>query len=59
MAKRLPKVCPFLVTVDLKLKWPELPRPTLYKQKSGKVEFMMRYNQEAIQHTIVRFCLAS
>ena len=29
MARRLPKVCPFLVTVDLKLKWPELPRPTL------------------------------
>ena len=25
MAKSLPKVCPFLVTVDLKLKWPELP----------------------------------
>ena len=29
MARSLPKVCPFLVTVDLKLKWPELPRPTL------------------------------
>ena len=25
MARSLPKVCPFLVTVDLKLKWPELP----------------------------------
>ena len=25
MARNLPKVCPFLVTVDLKLKWPELP----------------------------------
>ena len=31
MARSLPKVCPFLVTVDLKLKWPELPRPTLPK----------------------------
>ena len=30
MARSLPKVCPFLVTVDLKLKWPELPRPTLF-----------------------------
>ena len=30
MARSLPKVCPFLVTVDLKLKWPELPRPTLH-----------------------------
>ena len=29
MTRSLPKVCPFLVTVDLKLKWPELPRPTL------------------------------
>ena len=29
MARSLPKVGPFLVTVDLKLKWPELPRPTL------------------------------
>ena len=29
MGRSLPKVCPFLVTVDLKLKWPELPRPTL------------------------------
>ena len=29
MARSLAKVCPFLVTVDLKLKWPELPRPTL------------------------------
>ena len=25
MARSLPKVCLFLVTVDLKLKWPELP----------------------------------
>ena len=25
MARSLPKVRPFLVTVDLKLKWPELP----------------------------------
>ena len=25
MARSLPKVCPFLVTVDLKLKWPEYP----------------------------------
>ena len=25
MARSLPKVYPFLVTVDLKLKWPELP----------------------------------
>ena len=25
MARSLPKVSPFFVTVDLKLKWPELP----------------------------------
>ena len=30
MARSLPKVCPFLVTVDLKLKWPELPRGLNY-----------------------------
>ena len=30
MARSLPKVCPFLVTVDLKLKWPELPRGPNY-----------------------------
>ena len=30
MAISLPKVCPFLVTVDLKLKWPELPRGPNY-----------------------------
>ena len=41
MARSLPKVCPFLVTVDLKLKWPELPvaelpRPTL---PPGKIVF--------------------
>ncbi len=26
MARILPRVCPFLVTVDLNVKWPELPR---------------------------------
>ena len=31
MARSLPEVCPFLVSVDLKLKWPELPRPTLLR----------------------------
>ena len=30
MARSLPKVRPFLVTVDLKLKWPELPRGPNY-----------------------------
>ena len=30
MARNLPKVCPFLVTVDLKLKWPEIPRGPNY-----------------------------
>ena len=30
MARSLPEVCPFLVTVDLKLKWPELPRGPNY-----------------------------
>ena len=30
MARSLPKVCSFLVTVDLKLKWPELPRGPNY-----------------------------
>ena len=29
MARSLPKVCPFLVTVDLKLKWPEFTPPYL------------------------------
>ena len=33
MARSLPKVCPFLVTIDLKLKWPELPRPTLLNKR--------------------------
>ncbi len=36
MARSLPEVCPFLVTVDLNVEvaritpWPELPRPTLH-----------------------------
>ena len=29
MARSLPKVCPFLVTVDLKLKWPRNTPPYL------------------------------
>ena len=38
MARSLPKVCPFLVTVDLKLKWPELPRPIPYTYMNFEFE---------------------
>ena len=53
MARSLPKVCPFLVTVDLKLKWPELPRgpnyPALpYTQDCPEKESRDRRNAEQL-----------
>ena len=42
MARSLPKVCPFLVTDDLKLKWPELPRPIPYTYMNFEFEIELQ-----------------
>ena len=51
MARSLPKVCPFLVTVDLKLKWPELPRPTLRVPEKTTI-YIQLYVYEALDRSI-------
>ena len=43
MARSLPKVCPFLVTVDLKLKCPELPRGPNYPALPYIIVYIILY----------------
>ena len=58
MARSLPKVCPFLVTVDLKLKWPELPRGPNYPTLPYYA-FILAYTEENCLGSIIILLLFS
>ena len=57
MARSLPKVCPFLVTVDLKLKWPELPVAQItppYLTRCGTFATIFRDARSLVGHENTR-----